>query len=274
MTIDTHVHFWNYDKLRDNWTTDDMQLLRQHYLPQTISATLKQNAVDAVVAVQVDQTETETLYLEGLTQSHSFIKGVVGWVDLQNDNIAERLSYFSGFPIIKGWRHIAQSEPDDFLLGENFHRGIAALQAFNYTYDILIYHHQLQAALQLIQKFPNQKFVIDHCAKPDIKNKKINEWKTLMKEIALHPNVYCKLSGLLTETNWKNWNPEDFYPYLDVVFNAFGTKRLMFGSDWPVILLSGEYLQWKTLLEKYMKNISAKEQENIMGNNAINFYNL
>lgn len=274
MVIDSHVHFWNYDKLRDAWITDNMKVLQENYLPQTIELTLKRNSVDAVIAVQADQSEQETLFLAELAQTHSLIKGVVGWIDLQNENIEERLQYFSQFPIIKGWRHIAQVEPGDFLLQEKFQNGIRALQLHNYTYDVLIYHYQLPAALQLVNKFPKQKFVIDHCAKPDIKNKTIDEWKVLMKEMASRPNVYCKLSGLLTEAVWGKWGPADFYPYLDVLFEAFGTSRLLFGSDWPVMLLSGMYVQWKSLVEKYMENISSKEQEKILGTNAINFYNL
>jgi len=274
MIIDSHVHFWKFDKRRDSWITDYMKILRQDYLPEHLSLSLKRNEVDGCVAVQADQSELETHFLVELSKTHPGIKGIVGWIDLQNENIEERLSYFSQYKIIKGWRHIAQSEPDDFLLRKNFHRGIAAIAPYNYTYDILIYHHQLKPALEFVSKFPHQKFVIDHCAKPDIENKKIDEWKVLIKEMGQHPNVYCKLSGLFTETKWKDWSAVDFYPYLDMVFEAFGTNRLLFGSDWPVMLLSGIYVQWKSLLEKYMENIDEEERQNVFGNNAITFYNL
>jgi L-fuconolactonase len=274
MQVDTHVHFWKYKKSKNNWITNDMKVLQQDYLPETISLTLKRNDINACVAVQVDQSEVETLFLMELSKTHDIIKGVVGWVDLQKENIEERLLYFSQYPIIKGWRHLVQSEPDDFLLGKNFQRGIAALQPYNYTYDLLIYHHQLKPALEFISRFPGQKIVIDHCAKPDIANKKIDEWKSLMLEIAKYPNVFCKLSGLFTEAKWKQWSPNEFYPYLDVVFEAFSTDRLMFGSDWPVILLSGIYVQWKSLLEKYMENFEEEEREKVFGRNAIRFYNL
>jgi L-fuconolactonase len=274
MQVDTHVHFWKYDKMKDGWITDNMKILQQDYLPQTISSTLKGNDIDGCVAVQVDQAEVETLFLIELAKTHDIIKGVIGWVDLQNENIEERLRYFSQFPVIKGWRHIVQSEPDDFLLGKNFQRGIRALQPYGYTYDVLIYHHQLKPALEFVSQFPEQKIVIDHCAKPDIANKKIDEWKSLIQEIAKHPHVFCKLSGLFTEAKWKQWSPADFYPYLDVVFNAFGTDRLMFGSDWPVILLSAIYVQWKSLLEKYMENFDEEDREKIFGSNAVQFYNL
>ena len=274
MQVDTHVHFWKYNKKRDAWITNEMKILQQDYLPQTIAQTLRRNDIDGCVAVQAEQAEVETLFLMELSKTHDIIKGVVGWVDLQSENIEERLQYFTQFPIIKGWRHVAQSEPDDFLLGKDFQRGIAELNAFGYTYDVLIYHHQLQPALEFISRFPDQKFVIDHCAKPGIAYKKIDEWRSLMQEIAKHSNVYCKLSGLLTEAKWKEWSPGEFYPYLDVVFDAFGTNRLMFGSDWPVMLLSGIYVQWKSLLEKYMQNFEEEDRTKVFGENAIEFYSL
>ena len=274
MVIDTHVHFWHYDKKRDAWITDKMKTLQEDYLPQTISGTLRRNGVDGCVAVQVDQSELETLFLKELANTHDIIKGVVGWVDLQAEKLEERLHYFSQFNIIKGWRHIVQAEADDFLLRPAFQRGVSLLQAFNYTYDILIYPKQLKSALEFVSKFPEQKMVIDHCAKPEIAAKKIDDWAILMGELAKRPNVYCKLSGLFTEARWKEWGPAEFYPYLDVVFKAFGTDRLLFGSDWPVILLSGIYVQWKSLLEKYMEHCDEEEKEKIFGSNAARFYNL
>ena len=274
MVIDTHVHFWHYDKKRDAWITDKMKTLQEDYLPQTISGTLRRNGVDGCVAVQVDQSELETLFLKELANTHDIIRGVVGWVDLQAEKLEERLHYFSQFNIIKGWRHIVQAEADDFLLRPAFQRGVSLLQAFNYTYDILIYPKQLKSALEFVSKFPEQKMVIDHCAKPEIAAKKIDDWAILMGELAKRPNVYCKLSGLFTEARWKEWSPAEFYPYLDVVFKAFGTDRLLFGSDWPVILLSGIYVQWKSLLEKYMEHFDEEEKEKIFGSNAARFYNL
>ncbi len=274
MTIDSHVHFWKYDKKRDSWITGDMKILRQDYLPEHLTISLKRNEVDGCVAVQADQSELETHFLAELAMTHPVIKAVVGWIDLQNENIDGRLHYFSRYPVIKGWRHIAQSEPDDFLLRERFRRGIRALGKYNYTYDILIYHHQLKPAVEFVSEFPEQKFVIDHCAKPGIKDKSIEEWKSFIRNLGQYPNVFCKLSGLFTEAKWKEWSAGDFYPYLDVVFDAFGTDRLMFGSDWPVILLSGIYVQWKSLLEKYMENFTMDDRQKVFGLNAIQFYNL
>ncbi len=274
MTIDTHVHFWEYDKKRDAWITDDMKILQQDYLPQALASTLKRNGIDGCVAVQASQAELETHFLAELAKTHDIIKGVVGWIDLRDENIEKRLEYFSQYPIIKGWRHVVQAEPDDFLLRKDFQRGVQALYPYGYAYDILIYHQQLKSAIEFVAAFPDQKMVIDHCAKPDIANKNIAEWKSLMQEIAKHPNVYCKLSGLFTEAKWKQWSAADFYPYLDVVFDAFGTDRLLFGSDWPVMLLSGIYVQWKSLLEKYMENFKEEEREKVFGENAVEFYKL
>jgi len=274
MVIDTHVHFWQYDKKRDAWITDKMKTLQQDYLPQTLAGTFRRNGIDGCVAVQVDQSELETLFLKELAGSHEMIKGVVGWIDLQSEKLEERLHYFSQYRIIRGWRHIVQAEADDFLLRPAFQEGISLLQPYNYTYDILIYPRQLRSALEFVSKFPEQKMIIDHCAKPDIAGKKIDDWAALMSEIANHSNVYCKLSGLFTEAKWKEWRPAEFYPYLDVVFKVFGTDRLIYGSDWPVILLSGIYVQWKSLLEKYMEHFDEEEKEKVFSGNAAKFYNL
>jgi L-fuconolactonase len=274
MNIDSHVHFWKYNKVRDAWITDDMKILQQDYLPEHLALSFKRNDIDGCVAVQADQSELETRFLAELAKTHPVIKGVVGWIDLRADNAEERLQHFSQYSIIKGYRHIVQGEPDDFLLGEKFQHGVSLLKQYNYTYDILIYPRQLKSTLEFVSKFPDQKLIIDHCAKPVIKNKDINEWKILIKQVSQSPNVYCKLSGLLTETKWKEWSAGEFYPYLDVVFDAFGTDRLLFGSDWPVILLSGIYVQWKSMLEKYMDQFSPEDKEKVFGSNAVSFYNL
>jgi L-fuconolactonase len=272
--IDSHVHFWKYDKKRLDWIDNNMKILQQDYLPEHFALTMKRNEIGGVVAVQAEQSELETHFLIELAKTHPAIKGVVGWVDLQADNVEARLQYFAANSIIKGYRHIVQSEPVDFLGRENFRRGVRALKQYNYTYDILVYHHQLKPALDFAAAFPDMKLVVDHCAKPDIRHKKIDEWAALMKEMGKLSHVSCKLSGLFTEANWKEWSAADFYPYLDVVFEAFGTDRLLFGSDWPVMLLSGIYVQWKSLLEKYMEQFHEEEKEKVFGGNAIQFYNL
>jgi L-fucono-1,5-lactonase len=274
MTIDSHVHFWKFDKKRDTWITNDMKILKEDYLPHTLETTLRRNGIDGCVAVQADQSELETEFFVELAKTYGIIKGVVGWVDLRADNVSARLDYFSQYRVIKGWRHIVQGEAAGFMSDPSFRRGIEALGPYECTYDILIYHHQLTDAIALVAAYPFQKFVIDHCAKPAVRDKDIESWKRNIIEIASYPNVYCKLSGLFTEAKWKNWSPADFYPYLDVVFQAFGIERLMFGSDWPVMLVSGIYVQWKSLIEKYMESYTDDDKERVFGLNAIEFYKL
>ena len=272
--IDSHVHFWKYDKKRDGWITNRMKILQEDYLPDSLAKTLKRNNVDGCVAVQADQSELEAHFLVELAKTHSFIKGVIGWIDFRKSDIDQRLHYFSQYPVIKGWRHIVQDVADDFLLDADFQRGISLLAARNYTYDVLIYPRQLESALIFVSKFPDLKIVIDHCAKPSIGGKDNERWSTLISEIAKHENVYCKVSGLFTEAKWKEWSPADFYPCLDTVFSAFGTERLLYGSDWPVMLLSGIYVQWKSLLLKYMENFDIDDKTKVFGLNAERFYNL
>lgn len=272
--IDSHVHFWHYDKSRYSWITGKMKELHKDYLPKHLELTLKRNNIQGVVAMQADQTEVETLFLVELSKTNSIIKGVVGWVDMADNNIDNRLQYFSQFPIIKGWRHFIQSESDNFLSDASFQNGISQLSNYGYTFDLLIQSAQLKSAINLVQHFPEQHFVINHFAKPNVKEKQLDDWKIMMNEIAQLPNVSCKLSGLFTEAHWKKWSAAEFYPYLDVVFDSFGTDRLMYGSDWPVILMSGMYVQWKSLLEKYMEHFSKDDVHKVLGENAKNFYNL
>ncbi len=272
--IDTHIHFWNYDKVKDAWITDDMKLLQKDFLPHDLKPVLEKNKIEGAIAVQADQSEDENEFLIRLSEENSFIKGIVAWVDFQNENIENKLLYYSKFSVVKGFRHIVQAEPKGFLQNEKFLKGIGLLQQFNFTYDLLIYENQLPEAIGFVNKFPGQKIIIDHCAKPDIKIKSIDEWKKGIEEISKNKNVYCKLSGLTTEANWNSWNEKDFYPYLDIVFKNFGTDRLLFGSDWPVVLISGGYARWKALLENYMQDFSNEEKENIFEKNAIQFYNL
>src|SRR5690348_12253724 len=230
MSIDSHHHLWKYNSVRHTWITAEMKQIRTDFMPYDLLKELEENSMDGSIAVQADQSETETGFLIGWADRSNFIKGVVGWVDLRGKYLPERLDFYARCPKLKGFRHIVQAEPDDnFLLREDFCRGIGLLKQYNFTYDILIYPRQLPAAIQFVQKFPEQKFVIDHLAKPLIKDKMLEPWALQMKEIAKNPNVCCKVSGLVTEADWKTWKPEDFKPYLDVVFEAFGTGRLMFG---------------------------------------------
>jgi L-fuconolactonase len=272
--IDAHVHFWKYNKMRDAWITDDMKMIQRDFLPQNLQPLLSENNVTGVVAVQADQSEDETNFLLSLAKDFSFVKGIVGWVDLQNENIENKLLYYSKFPQVKGFRHIVQAEPEGFLKNKKFLNGVQVLKKFDFTYDVLIYENQLKEAVEFVNYFPAQKFIIDHCAKPSIKVKSIHVWKKWMGEISKRKNIYCKLSGLITEATWNQWEEKDLYPYLDVVFNCFGSERIVFGSDWPVMLLSGTYGKWKNLIEKYMVRFSVQEREKVFTQNAIDFYNL
>src|SRR5258705_8432339 len=264
MNIDSHQHFWRYDAVRDAWITEAMAVLQRDFLPEHLVTELTANAMDASVAVQADQSETETMLLLDFAEKNERIAGVVGWVDLRSPNLAERLEYFSHCPKLRGFRHVAQAEPDDrFLVREQFVKGLAQLRAFGFTYDILIYPKQLPAAIDLVTRLPEQRFVIDHLAKPEIKSGKTSPWAAQMREIAQNKNVFCKISGLVTEVDWKRWKADDFKPYLDAVFSAFGADRLMFGSDWPVCLLAATYGQVKQLIDNYLKGFYQSDQDRI-----------
>lgn len=275
MKIDAHQHFWKFDPVRDSWINDDMSVIRKDFLPQDVYAVLAENSIDGCVAVQSDQSEDENSFQLSNADRFDFIKGVVGWVDLQAKNIDERLAYYSEFTKMKGFRHVLQGESQcDFMLRPRFIHGISLLQKYRFTYDILIFPDQLQHSHRLVAAFPDQPFVIDHIAKPYIKDKKIDSWKKDMFRIAAYQNVFCKISGMVTEANWKTWKKEDFTPYLDVVVDAFGTDRIMFGSDWPVCLVAASYKQMMNVVEDYFLSFSNNEKEKVFGKNAYNFYKL
>lgn len=275
MIIDAHQHFWQYHPVKDAWITDDMKVIQEDFLPQHLLPVLQENGVDGCVAVQADQSETETGFLLELADQHAFIKGVVGWVDLRAENLSDRLAYYRQYEKLKGFRHIVQGEPDpSFILREDFCKGIRALAAHDLTYDILVYPVQLPAVAAFVQQFPDQRLVIDHMAKPYFKTGDISAWETHMRAIAQQPNVYCKLSGLVTEADWQQWEASHFAPFLDVALDAFGTERLMFGSDWPVCKLAASYTEVKAIITDYISRLSDAERAGIMGGNAVRFYGL
>lgn len=275
MRVDAHQHFWNFNPVRDNWITDDMQAIRRDFLPADLQPLLQQQQIDGCVAVQADQSEDETFFLLGHASANDFIKGVVGWIDLRAENVEERLEYFSRFSKLKGFRHIIQAEPgDDFLLKDDFCRGISFLAKYNFTYDILVFPKHLPYVLKFVKRFPEQPFIIDHLAKPYIKDKKTDEWKKNIQQVAQFPNVYCKLSGMVTEAAWNNWTINDFKSYIDIVLESFGTDRVMFGSDWPVCLLAASYKQCCEVLEMNTEYLSVSYKNRLWGENAIQFYNL
>ena len=272
--IDSHQHFWKFDPIRDSWIDTSMQKIQKDFLPDALLPLLQENKFSSCVAVQASQSETETNFLLDLASKNDFIKGVVGWVDLLDKNCAERLNHFSAHDKLKGFRHVVQGEADDFMLREAFRNGISALKPFDYTYDILVFHRQLPAAIDLVHSFPDQAFVLDHIAKPDIKSGHILTWKKNIKELAHAENVMCKISGMVTEADWNNWKSEDLKPYLDVIFENFSTSHLMFGSDWPVCNLAADYAKVVGILETYMDSLSIQDQNQIWYENANSFYHL
>ena len=272
MRIDAHQHFWRYNADRDRWITDQMAPLKNDFLPEQLIPELKANGLHGCIAVQTDQSEAETNFLLDLAGRYEAIHGVVGWLDLRADNVTQRLDWFSRYPKLCGFRHIAQSEPEGFLVREDFFRGIKLLGEHGFTYDILIYEMQLPAAIDLVARFPDQRFVLDHMAKPGVRENRYLPWARFIKLLAENPNVYCKISGLVTESDWKEWRPGDFKPYLDMVFESFGVERLMFGSDWPVCLLAAGYTQVVQLVADYMKDRPVADQDKIFGLNAAYFY--
>lgn len=273
--IDSHQHFWKFDPVRDAWITDDMEIIQDDFLPDDLKPILQYYGIDGCISVQADQSEAENKFLIDHANQHDFIKGVVGWVDLKAENIEEQLAWYKQFGKLKGFRHVLQGEADRaFMLNPEFKRGISKLKQFGYTYDILIHADQLGYANEFAASFPDQPFVIDHLAKPDIKKKNISGWEKDMKAIAKNANVYCKVSGMVTEADWKNWKTDDFTPYLDVVFEAFGTNRVMYGSDWPVCRVAATYGEMLEIAELYVSKLSADEQARFWGDNAIKFYAL
>ena len=273
--IDAHQHFWKFDSTKDSWITDDMAIIRKDFFPGDLKPILQKNGFDGCVAVQASQSEEETNFLIDLARQNEFIKAVVGWIDLQADDSKERMEHYKTASIVKGFRHVLQGELQrDLMLQPKFKRGIAGLEQFGFTYDLLIFPDQLIFSRELVAAFPNQKFVIDHIAKPDIKRKEKAQWRNDMEAIAEHPNVYCKVSGMVTEADWKAWQKEDFRPYVDVVLNAFGTDRIMFGSDWPVCLVAASYEEMLGIVKDYFSSFSTHEQQQFFGLNATRFYNL
>jgi L-fuconolactonase len=275
MVIDAHQHFWSYDPKTHQWIDDSMAVIRKDFLPSELEKVLGKNKIDGCITVQAEQTTAETVKLLEYAEIHDYIKGVVGWIDLQSNSIDDQLAKMNSYSLLKGFRHIVQGETDPhFLQREVFVNGISKLNKYGYTYDILIFPHQLDSTFEFVKCFPNQLFVIDHIAKPYIKEVRINDWAKKIKDIAQCENVYCKLSGMITEADFQNWSADQITPYMDIVINSFGIDRVMFGSDWPVCLVAGNYAQVKSLVINYLEPFSEEEKNAVMGANAIEFYSL
>ncbi len=275
MRIDAHQHFWIYDPREHGWIGDSMTSIRHDFLPVDLKPELERSGFDGTVAVQVRQTLEETRWLLELAASSSYIRGVVGWVDLRSAQVRTQLESFAENPKLVGIRHIVQSEPDDqFLLRPDFLRGISVLGEFDLAYDLLIYPKHLPVAAEFVRHFPGQRFVLDHMAKPPIKSGEIQSWARDIRDLALFPNIFCKLSGLVTEADWQRWTPEHLLPYLDAVFECFGPERLMIGSDWPVCTVAASYSQAVDIVKNYVSNFPVEVREAVLGGNAARFWKL
>ena len=274
MIIDSHQHFWNYNPERDTWIDESMQVLKKNFLPRNLKPILINNGIDGCISVQADQSYQETEFLLKCASNNKFIKGVVGWVDLCSPNLEKKLEKYTSDKIFKGVRHIVQSESPEYLLRKDVQSGISKLSKFNLTFDLLVTPIQLQSAIKLVKIFPNQKFVLDHIAKPRISEPLNKNWVSDIINLSKYSNVFCKISGLVTETKGYNFSETDFLPFLDVIFKYFGFDRIMYGSDWPVCLLAADYKKVLEIISNYLMSYDSKIREKIMGTNAKIFYNL
>ncbi|MEQ8762801.1 MAG: amidohydrolase family protein [Planctomycetota bacterium] len=275
MIIDSHHHFWVYDPVAFDWIDDSMKTIRRDFLPHDLREVLAASGVDQAISVQARQTPEETSWLSELAEEpHELIECVVGWVDLRSPDIDARLSELAGSSLV-GVRHIAQAEPDDrFLIRDDFQRGLRALRRYDLVYDILIYERHLPVAIELVDAHPDQPFVLDHIAKPDLRGGQRSAWEGPLRELARRENLSCKLSGVVTEADFEHWTPEQIRPYLDVVLEAFGPSRLMFGSDWPVCLVAIDYPRWLDIVRDLIAPLSQEERSAILGDTAREVYAL
>lgn len=275
MRIDAHQHFWIYRAEEYGWIDESMAALRRDFLPEQLEPKLRRGGFQGSVAVQARQSLEETRWLLDLVEKDSSIVGVVGWVDLRSVNVRGQLAQFGRNPKFVGVRHIVRSEPDDrFLLQPEFLRGISVLEEFDLAYDILIYERHLPVAAEFVERFPRQRFVLDHLAKPPIKSGEMDWWSRGIRRLGEFPNVFCKLSGLVTEADWQSWTPDQITPYLDIAVDAFGHDRLMIGSDWPVCLVAASYERVMDLVGDYLIRKNPEWREGLLGGNAVRFYRL
>lgn len=274
MQLDSHQHFWKFDPVRDAWIDSSMKSIQRDFMPEDLKPELDKAGIDGCIAVQADQSEKETQFLLEIANENPWVKKVVGWVDLQSENLESRLEVYQNEKKLAGFRIILQGLPPEAMEEKHFLKGIGLLEKYGFTYDILIYPKHLEKAYHFAQQFPTQPFVIDHLAKPDIKNGEFEFWSQGIKAISLLPNVCCKVSGMVTEANWYHWKKEQFVPYLDFITESFGTNRLMYGSDWPVCLLAASYQEVHDITSNYFENFSTNEKATIFGENAAAFYKI
>ncbi len=275
MKIDSHHHFWKYNEKEYGWMDERMARIRRDFLPADLKREIDRAGIDGVVSVQARQTVEETRFLLALAERREFIKGVVGWVPLIDPNVREAMAEFSAQEKLKGYRHVLHDERDDrYMMRDDFNSGVKAVTEAGLIYDILIFEKHLPQTIEFVDRHPRQVFVVDHIAKPRIRDGYLSPWQSRINELARRENVYCKISGLATEADWQNWTEAELKPYLDTVVEAFGPKRLMFGSDWPVCLLAVEYDRWSRIITEYVASLTAAEQSRILGGTAVEAYKL
>ncbi|OYW08426.1 MAG: amidohydrolase [Acidobacteriia bacterium 12-62-4] len=273
--IDTHHHFWKYSAAEYGWINEEMKTIRRDFLPADLKKTLDEAGVSGAVSVQARTTVEESDWLLSMAEKHDFLRGVVGWVPLTEGDVEKHLERLAQHKKFKGVRHVIQGEPDDnYILRPDFNAGVKKLLKYKLRYDILIFERHLKPSIRFVDQHPNQMFILDHVAKPKIKERILSPWREDMIALGKRPNVYCKLSGMITEADWKKWSSADLAPYLDTALQAFGPKRLLFGSDWPVMLVAGQYKPWVELIKQTIKRYSTAEQEQILAKNAIEAYGL
>jgi len=275
MKIDTHQHFWKYNNRDYVWMSAGMDRLRKNHLPSDLLPLMGTAGITGTVAVQARQCLEESTWLLQLADEYPFILAIVGWIDLSSDRVVEQLEQFAQHPKFRGVRHVVHDEPDDnFMLRESFLNGLRQLKRFGLTYDLLLFPRHLPIACHVVNRFLDQRFVLDHVAKPPIRAREMQPWERDLKRLATFPNVFCKISGLVTEAHWSSWTAQDFEPYLDVVLNAFGPSRLMIGSDWPVCTLAADYTSVMNLESDFIGRLSVDEQHAILEKNPIDFYSI
>jgi L-fuconolactonase len=274
MRVDSHHHLWRYTPAGYGWIDDSMRGLRRDFLPPDLAREATAAGIDATIAVQARQSLEETDWLLALAAESPLIRGVVGWAPIASDDFAPRLDALTEMPLLKGLRHVVQGEPDSFLDSVAFNRGIARLLPTGLIYDILIFARQLPEATRFVDRHPEQVFVLDHMAKPDIKHNGFASWNKAIRELARRPNVYCKLSGMVTEADWPTWTPEQLQPYFETVLKALGPDRLMFGTDWPVLTVASTYTQWSEVVAVWLAALTSAEVAAIQGETAARIYKL
>jgi len=272
MKIDSHQHFWKYDLKVQDWISPEMNRIKRDFLPGDLYPLLQDSKIDGCIAVQADESLRETDFLLDLADQHEWILGIVGWADLGRDDLDQLLDAYSQKDYLVGFREVLQSKDPRYMLREEFIRGVQKIGKRGYTYDILTFPQHLSAALELVKKCPDQFFVVDHLSKPEIKNGEWKEWKKLIAPLAERELVYCKISGMVTEADWKKWTPEDLKPYLEISLELFGPERMMFGSDWPVCLVAAEYEEVFKVVDDFSSQLSPFEKDKIMGETAAEFY--